>query len=389
MSVFKGYLQLINRNKGIGIIYLLVFIGMTFLSLGAVASNPDTGSFQVTSIDIAVVDMDDSAMSRGLIDYLKVDNKVDITDEIKDELVDLMYYQEISYVVVIPKGYQDKVIDGDVELNVTKGSSITSGVFGDIRVRGFTNKLHVLSEAGFTVDESVEIAKETSSLKADIEIMDIGGNEGEPPLYYYFLRFIPFLYLGVLCFIIGTVMLEFRKDDIRRRIKCGTVSGVKQGLSGLLAFGLLAVLIYAITAFVAVVYFGKDILGDTNLSLYMINALVLLTTALSISYLLGVSVRNESALSGLANIVSLGLCFLGGVFVPLEMLGGVVIKIARFLPTYWYENNLDVLIGHPELLTVKGEALESYFLGIGVQFAMSTVIIVVALVVRSAQNKAE
>lgn len=389
MTVFKGYLKLINRNKGVGLMYFFIFIGITLLLQVVTASDADKGSFQVTSLDMAVVDMDNSVMSQGLIDYLKIDNQVEVTNEVEDEFVELMYYEQLSYVVVIPKGYQEQVVQGNIELNVTKGSSITKGIFGDMSVKGFTNQLYVLSEAGFSANEAVEIAKETSSVKPDVEIVDSSGNGGELPIYYYFLKYIPFLYFGVLCFVIGMVMLEFRNEDIRRRLKCSAVSGVKQGLSGLLAFGLLALFVYLVTVVVAGIDFGKEILEDSNLSLYMINALVLLSTAVSISYLIGVVIKNDSALSGISNVVSLGLCFLGGVFVPLEMLGGVMIKVAKFLPTYWYESNLDILVWHPELIEAKGKILETYYTGIGVQLAMSIVLIIVALAFKRAQNKAE
>ena len=37
-----------------------------------------------------------------------------------------------------------------------------------------------------------------------------------------------------------------------------------------------------------------------------------------------------------ANVAGLGMAFLGGVFVPLSMLGDGVIKIAHLIPAYWY-----------------------------------------------------
>ena len=43
-------------------------------------------------------------------------------------------------------------------------------------------------------------------------------------------------------------------------------------------------------------------------------------------------------LSGISNIVSLGMCFLSGVFVPMSIMNKKVLKIAQFLPVYWYEN---------------------------------------------------
>lgn len=37
-----------------------------------------------------------------------------------------------------------------------------------------------------------------------------------------------------------------------------------------------------------------------------------------------------------SNVIALGMSFLSGVFVPIEFLGDGIIKIAHFLPAYWY-----------------------------------------------------
>ena len=38
----------------------------------------------------------------------------------------------------------------------------------------------------------------------------------------------------------------------------------------------------------------------------------------------------------ISNLVVLGMCFLAGVFVPLEYLSDTLVKAAHFLPVYWY-----------------------------------------------------
>ncbi|MFA6309763.1 MAG: ABC transporter permease, partial [Clostridia bacterium] len=84
-------------------------------------------------------------------------------------------------------------------------------------------------------------------------------------------------------------------------------------------------------------------------SLYMvINALIFTFVCLSIGFIIGTFIKSRNAQSAIANVLTLGLCFIGGVFVPQEFLGGTVQSIARFTPTYWYVkviNDLDKLPG--------------------------------------------
>ena len=46
--------------------------------------------------------------------------------------------------------------------------------------------------------------------------------------------------------------------------------------------------------------------------------------------------KSAESLNGYQNIFALGLCFLGGVFVPQEVMGEKALQLGKFLPTYWY-----------------------------------------------------
>jgi ABC-type multidrug transport system permease subunit len=43
----------------------------------------------------------------------------------------------------------------------------------------------------------------------------------------------------------------------------------------------------------------------------------------------------------LINIITIAFAFLGGIFVPLELLGEDVKNVGRLLPTYWYAVGLE------------------------------------------------
>ena len=41
----------------------------------------------------------------------------------------------------------------------------------------------------------------------------------------------------------------------------------------------------------------------------------------------------------------MGLSFLGGSFVPLELLGDSVLQVARYTPSYWYNHAVEAISG--------------------------------------------
>lgn len=70
---------------------------------------------------------------------------------------------------------------------------------------------------------------------------------------------------------------------------------------------------------------------------YLGNTLCLLISAASLAFFIGTLVQDDSAINALANSIGLGISFLCGIFVPLELLSDSVKQFSRFLPFYWYE----------------------------------------------------
>lgn len=70
--------------------------------------------------------------------------------------------------------------------------------------------------------------------------------------------------------------------------------------------------------------------------LFALNVFSFLFVAMAIVFLLGQILRKNTVIGMVSNVLSLGLSFLSGIFVPLEYLGDGIIRLAHFLPTYWY-----------------------------------------------------
>lgn len=62
----------------------------------------------------------------------------------------------------------------------------------------------------------------------------------------------------------------------------------------------------------------------------------ILMVALGIVFLIGQVMKKAETVSMVSNVIALGMSFLSGVFVPIEFLGDGIIKVAHFLPAYWY-----------------------------------------------------
>ena len=108
--------------------------------------------------------------------------------------------------------------------------------------------------------------------------------------------------------------------------------------------------------------------------LYCLNMLSFLVVSLGLVFLLGQTVKKQEALSMISNVVALGMSFLGGIFVPLELLGDGIVKVAHFLPSYWYITAADFADKYK-----AGESLEQFFIKLLVQLLFGVALFSIGL----------
>ena len=73
------------------------------------------------------------------------------------------------------------------------------------------------------------------------------------------------------------------------------------------------------------------------------NALCYALVCLSLAFMFSYLIKSHNVQSAVANLVTISLSFLSGVFVPVELLGEGIRRLSIFLPTYWYVRTVDLL----------------------------------------------
>jgi ABC-2 type transport system permease protein len=112
--------------------------------------------------------------------------------------------------------------------------------------------------------------------------------------------------------------------------------------------------------------------------LFLLNSLVFTMAALSVSFLLGNVIKSKNAMSAASNVVSLGTCFISGVFVPQALLGKQVLKIASFTPNYWYVKTNNTIAN---LASFNMENLRPVFSNMLIVIGFAAAVLSVTLVV--------
>ena len=94
--------------------------------------------------------------------------------------------------------------------------------------------------------------------------------------------------------------------------------------------------------------------------------------------------KTSDALNGITNLLGLGMCFLCGVFVDMDLLSSGVRRAAQFLPVYWYENVNIILTEHGN---IGGNVRMEVLGGIGIQLVFAAVFVCLTLAAAGEKNR--
>ena len=91
MHLYKTFFRLLIKYKAVILSYLIIF-GLLMGMLTLFNSDQSSGVFEEANFTICYVDEDDSALSRGLISFLKESNTaVDVKDVSETKVEDLVF----------------------------------------------------------------------------------------------------------------------------------------------------------------------------------------------------------------------------------------------------------------------------------------------------------
>lgn len=203
----------------------------------------------------------------------------------REVLQENLFYRNVEYIVQIPKDFtQSCILDGE-SLKVTKVPGSYSSYYVDQQINSYLSMARAYLAAGFSQEEAVKaIESETHS-----QVKTLAGNSGnvEAPGYLYYFRYLPYLFLGVFCYVMGYILMAFRQGDIQRRMEASAVSMKRQILEGLLAMGVMGITLWGIASGRGRDHVWQKVLPVREPGILSANSLLMMAVALSLSYLMG------------------------------------------------------------------------------------------------------
>lgn len=365
MTVFKTFLKVLNRYKGMVILYTVMLIVFGGLNM---KSNNQTTDFIATKPSVLIINNDENVgLTKGLIDYISENSDVKNIENNDDSINDALFYREVNYIIYIPENFRKDILSGKNPEILVKSTGDYQANLAEMMVEKYVKLANVYIK-GLYENESVEkeneiIEKIKNVLNQNTEIqittqLDTT-NLAKLSRYYSFANYT--LLAGVI-FVICTILSSFRNEMVNKRTIISSTNYKKHNLQLMLANSLFAICLWELYIIVSFILFGNAMCSLHGL-LYGINSFVFVLCTVSIAFLISSLVKSKSAINGIVNVVALGSSFLCGSFVPTQWLPDYVIKIAHILPSYWFIHNNELI---QNIEVVNFDSLKIVFINMGI-----------------------
>lgn len=383
MKVFKTCLLIARRCIGILIAFCSIFIFISVFSSQMQGEKMEK-IFQGEAVPYTIINRDEeSTIVQGMREYLKQQKEETVIEDDVLKLQDALFYGKTDYIIIVPKGFSEAFPEQKLEIVSRPGAAET--YFMDQLLENYF--MHVKLQLQVSTEnlparqeKAVAAALDNLSQNVEVEKQYFGSQQEVSEGYQVYFRMVGYALIVLIFQFISSVQMVFGRKEIRMRHDSAPMSRRRMlyeiGLYGVMvSFGISLILMgigYGMNA----AYFNAG--GWQRIGLIYLNEITFMLVAIAIAVLCSQFTFNETVQSVISNFVALSLSFLGGLFVPMELLSESLQNIGRLMPTYWYAETFDQI---NQLGYYTASAMQPVWQGILIQLCYAAAIFCVAMLV--------
>lgn len=326
MQIFRTFFKIVKHQIGPCMMYIGIFVGL--LAIFSTMGDGQSEDYESYSCKLAIFDRDQTEESARLVKYLEDRHTITAVEDDEEAIQNNLYYEQLDYVLYIEEGYAES---GNLT-NIKRPGSNT-GLYVDNQIAGYQNSVQALTAAGYTIQEAYDIAEDALSDEGLVTMK--GKNITKKPAVYYCYRYMPYVLMMLMFAALGPVLVAFNRREVSDRINLSPTPVRVRNIQLVLGCAVFSLIIWALFIAMSFVMYGGAVLEDGRIY-GILNALVYTVVAMSMVSIAGNFNLSQQNISMVSNIVGLGMAFMGGIFVPMEIFGEGLLAVSRFLPTYWY-----------------------------------------------------
>lgn len=335
MIVFKTILKILNKLKGMLILYTVMLILITALTQ---TSDNNITKFEESKPDILIINKDEhSDLTNNFVKYLaKHANLADIDINAEEKINDALFYRDVNYVIYIPKNFTNDILQDKEPIINYKSTNDESASYSQMLVNKYI-KTALIYKDYYQANDLIKKINETLSTNTNVKIKTHLDTSKVSAATRYF-NFLNYAFLAGCVYCISMILASLKEENVNKRTIISSYSLRKYNRIVLLSNACVVFLMWLFYMILSFILF-KKLMVSFNGILYMINSLVFAFCGLTIGFLIGNITQNKNAIGGIVNVVALGSSFLCGCFVPISYLPNYVLKIAKILPSYYFVTN--------------------------------------------------
>lgn len=335
MTVFKTILKILNKLKGMIILYTAILVAITALNQ---TSGNNMTNFEDSKPSVLIVNKDsEDNIAKGFEDYISKHSEIkDIDTKDEDKINDAIFYRDVNYVIYIPKDFGKNLLDGKNPSLEYKSCGDEYSSYAQMMVEKYIKTVliykdyysgaELISKVNKVVDKDTKVYMKTTLDTSKLSSMT------------QYFNILNYALLAGCVYCISMILASLNDETVRKRIIISSFNYKKYNRIVLLSNSIVIFAMWILYMILALILF-KDLMFSSNGLGYVINSFVFTICSLTIGFLIGNITQNKNAIGGIVNVIALGTSFLCGCFVPFEYMPDYVLKIAHILPTYYYVAN--------------------------------------------------
>lgn len=341
MTVFSTLLKILNKLKGMLILYTVILISVTFLNQ---TSSNSTINYEEVKPDILIVNKDsDNFVTKNFLSYIKKHSNVkNIDDYDLENIDDAIFYKDINFVIYIPNGFGDLLLRGDIPVVKYKSGDDFYASYSKMLVEKYIKTVYLYKDvSNKDRDKFLGYVNDTLASDVSVKLSSKFDSSRFSDMTRYF-NFLNYAFLAGCVYSISMILSSIKNENIKKRTVISSFNYKKYNRIVLFVNFLVVFLMWILYILLSFILF-KDLLLSMHGVLYIINSFIFAICCLSMGFLIGNITQNKKAIGGIINVVALGSSFLCGCFVPFQYMPSYVLKLAHVLPTYYFVSNNEAI----------------------------------------------
>lgn len=371
MTVFSTILKILNKLKGMLILYTVMLVAIT--TINQTSGNKVT-NFEESKPDMLIVNNDSkNDITDGFVDYIKKHANIkDIDTSNQDKINDAIFYRDVNFVIYIPENFGKDLKKGKEPSLKYKETGDEYASYSRMLVEKYIKTVKTYKDyySGSQLIEKVNNIVENDT-KVQVKSSLDTSKMSAMTVYFNFLNY---ALLAGCVYCITMILASLKQENVRKRTIVSSFNYRKYNRIVLFSNAIVIVAMWILYMILSLILF-KDSMFTANGLAFVLNSLVFALCGLSIGFLMGNITTNKAAIGGIVNVVALGTSFLCGCFVPFEYMPDYVLKIAHILPTYYFVAN-NQLIKTIESFNI--DTLKPIFINVGVVLAFTVVFVILS-----------